>query len=254
MHFTWRSEKELGDKQIIFRDSGNKITLQDCVNSFKAKNPDWEYCFYNDEYIDNFVKTKYPYFYLIYKGLKKIEQIDLFRYMCLYEFGGVFLDTDCFCIRPLNQFLSLFPDAEIIAGEEFLHKSNWINYPPHIQLNLWSIFSTQHNYHIRNILAKAIGNCFINPETPVIEKTSMAPFGDYLYQAHLLDDKIKIVSTSFLSLDGRYEYMYGESYGCDNVPAFIIHGYHGSWIDEDFKKYAAQMEIRDNLLKSPKDA
>lgn len=250
IHITWKNKKDLLNRYINFIDGSPKMSLEECLNTFRAKNPDWEIVFHSDEDINSFVEDKYPNFVGFFSGLKIIEKVDLFRYMCLYEYGGLFLDTDCICTRPLNEFLVNFPDAKVIAAKEFQHLSNWINYPPHVQLNLWSIFSERRNHHIRNILSLAVGNCIISPDFPVIEKTSMAIFGDYLYKAAATDNSIKIVSESYLSLDGRFRYMHANSYGSEDfLPTYILHGYHSSWIDEDFKKYAEVMTIRDWELK-----
>lgn len=252
-HFTWKNEEDLDNQFITLNDTGEKLSLRWCVNTFIEKNPDWEYKFWSDNDIYYFVCNKYPLFFDFWcDKLKTIEKIDLFRYMCLYEFGGVFIDTDCICIRPLNEFIdNFFPNAELITGQEMERPSNWINYPPHIQINIWSIFSMPKNHHIRNLVSFVIGNCISRPEMPVIEKTSMAAFGDYIYKAAKFDEKVKIVSTSFLSMDGRYKYMHGNSFGIDDkLPAYILHGYHYSWIDEDFVKYANIMNSRDSQLLS----
>lgn len=250
LHFTWKNKEDLDHNYIQFLDTKQKYSLRWCVNTFFQKNPNWKKHFWSDEDIEQFVCEFYPLFFDFWQTLKMIEKIDLFRYMCLYQYGGVFLDTDCICIKPLNDFLDLFPpETTLIAGQEMNHISNWINYPPHVQLNIWSIFATPQNYHLRNLVSLVIGNCLSRPEMPVIEKTSMAAFGDYIYKAAKMDSTIKIAPLSFLSLDGRYAYALTDSvYGEDRLPAFIVHGYHGSWVDNDFRVYAKTMEIRDYEL------
>ena len=250
-HFTWKKESDLDNQFITLIDpKGEKKSLRWCINTFIEKNPDWQYKFWSDEDVNKFILEEYPLFFNFWKELKTIEKFDIFRYMCLYKFGGAFVDVDCICVRPLDEFLDhFFPDANLIAGQEMEQLSNWINYPPHIQLNIWSIFSVKENYHLRNLISFIVGNCLTNPKMPVIEKTSMAAFGDYIYRAAKSDDKIKIVSTSFLSMDGRFKYMHQNSFGTDdNLPAYILHGYYSSWIDDDFKRYADIMNTRDNKL------
>ena len=250
IHTTWKDYDTLKDRYISLFDTGEKISLLDCLGSFTKKNPSWSVKFYDDNFINEFFYGRYNLFYPVFQTLKPIEKVDLFRYACLYEYGGLFLDPDCFCVRPLDEFLNLFPNAKIIAGLEFQHLSNWFFYPPHKQINLWAIFSTTNNHHMRNILGAGMGNCTMNPQMPVIEKTSMALFGDYLYKAREIDKSIEIVSDSYLSMDARYKYMHSNSYGTiDGLPAYITHGYHSSWVDDDFRKYAKQMEQRDNLIR-----
>lgn len=248
IHISWKSLDDLGNRFITL-DDGSKIPLSECVQTFRDLNPHWEVRFHSDKDINDLICSEWPIFYPIFKGLKMIEKVDFFRYACLYKYGGLFLDTDCLCVRPLDDFLARFKEAKLIAGQEFLTLSNWINYPPHYQINLWSIFSEANNYHLRNVMALVIGNCIMNPKMPVIEKTSMAAFGDYLYKAAVLDPAISIVSTSYLSMDGRFRYMHKDSYGIkDQLPSYILHGYHSSWIDDDFRKYAKEMTQRDHDL------
>lgn len=247
IHITYKNQESLHTSFIKF-DDGTRQTLYECVRTFRNLNPHWKVIFHSDKDINEMISEKYPAFFPFYEKLKIIERVDIFRYVCLLENGGLFLDTDCLCIRPLDEFLSIFPESKIIVGQEFLHKSNWFNYPPHFQINLWSIFAEKGNHHLRNIIATAIGNCMMSPEMPVIEKTSMAVFGDYLYKAAKIDPTVSIVSSSYLSMDGRLKYMHSSSYGFDGLPAYILHGYHSSWIDDDFRKYAKEMEIRDSQL------
>lgn len=249
IHITWKNIEGLKTNYINL-DNGEKMSLAQCMDTFRDKNPHWQIRFWSDNDMDSLTMLKYPRFYPVYRDLKRIEKVDFFRYLCLYEHGGLFLDTDCICIRPLDELLDLFPDASIITAPEFRHRSNWMNYIPHRQLNIWAVFSTAGNCHMRNILAKVIGNCTMDSKMPVIEKTSMAAFGDYLYAAEKIDTTIKIVSESYISMDARLKYMHYNSYGClDSLPAYILHGYHGSWIDSDFKKYADEMNYRDSLIK-----
>lgn len=241
---------DLTNRRIKLIDTKEEISLADCIDTFHKRNQGWEFKFHDDAAIDNLFEEEYPLFYPFFQNLKIIEKVDLFRYACLYKYGGLFIDPDCICVRPLDEFVALFPDAKIIVGTEFQHFSNWFFYPPHKQINLWSIFSSKDNHHMRNILGAGIGNCLMNPQMPVIEKTSMALFGDYLYKAAKIDDSIKIVADSYLSMDGRFKYMHEDSYGIkDYLPAYILHAYHSSWIDDDFRKYAKDMENRDNLIR-----
>jgi len=71
-------------------------------------NPDWEYVMWGD---DNIKQLKYLDFDL-YNRLGKTKsgvakQADLIRYAVLFEFGGVYIDTDFIIHTNFNRFLSL---------------------------------------------------------------------------------------------------------------------------------------------------
>lgn len=69
--------------------------------------PDWEYKFWTDNDIVNFVENKvrfdFPDLYSIYNRLPlKIMRIDFVRYLWMYYFGGAYLDLDILCFGSLE--------------------------------------------------------------------------------------------------------------------------------------------------------
>jgi mannosyltransferase OCH1-like enzyme len=74
-----------------------------CQESWKKTHPDYEYIFWNDEDLENFIKTEYSDYYKIWKECPvHISQIDLARYFILYHYGGIFSDLDIFCYRKFE--------------------------------------------------------------------------------------------------------------------------------------------------------
>ena len=73
-------------------------------DTWKEKNPDWEYKLWTDEDVDKF-------------GLQNIDQFnkidnlgaksDIFRYEILYHQGGLYVDTDFECLKSFNDLLHL---------------------------------------------------------------------------------------------------------------------------------------------------
>tara|TARA_R100001510_G_C7655834_1_gene215273 strand:- start:5201 stop:5950 length:750 start_codon:yes stop_codon:yes gene_type:complete len=88
---------------------------KECVDSVKSKNADYEYRFYDDNDCVVFIENKFPEFLNVYKFLTPVEKADLFRYLIVYEYGGVYLDIDCYCVE---NFDSLIKDAEFVVGCE----------------------------------------------------------------------------------------------------------------------------------------
>ena len=98
----------------ISQDSIPKA-YKECVDSIKAKNADYEYRFYDDNDCIIFIENKFPEFLNVYKFLTPVEKADLFRYLIVYEYGGIYLDIDCYCVE---NFDSLIKDAEFVVGCE----------------------------------------------------------------------------------------------------------------------------------------
>jgi len=76
---------------------------QKLVDNVKSNNTHWNYMFFDDNDIENFVKTKMPKYYNVYTHLpQKIQKIDFFRYLAIYYYGGVYLDLDIQLTKPLD--------------------------------------------------------------------------------------------------------------------------------------------------------
>jgi GT2 family glycosyltransferase len=83
---------------------GTKPAPINLMNTWKNKNPDFEYIFWNE---DEILKRN-----VVFKCQEKIDDIeeingkaDIMRWEILYEYGGIFIDADSICIEPIGQEL-----------------------------------------------------------------------------------------------------------------------------------------------------
>jgi hypothetical protein len=108
LHQTWKS-RDLPPKYARWSES------------FRRHLPDWEYRFWDDDACLGLVKESYPQYLDTYLGLRNpAERSDLFRYMVLHRFGGMYADIDCECRRPLD-FID--PSDEFIVATELNTRS-----------------------------------------------------------------------------------------------------------------------------------
>jgi mannosyltransferase OCH1-like enzyme len=88
------------------------------IKTLKDKNPNYEYMFFKDEQIDEFLETNYPQYYETYKKLPlNIQKVDFCRYVILYHYGGFYFDLDITALEPLDELLDnecIFPVDENI--------------------------------------------------------------------------------------------------------------------------------------------
>jgi len=117
----------LGIPRIIhqtFRRAALAGELAASVAALRALNPGWDYRLYTDEQIPEFILDAYGAGMLA--EYRKIDpaygaaRADLFRYLCLYKRGGVYLDIKSSAVRPFDEVL-LPDDAYLI--------SQWANKP-----------------------------------------------------------------------------------------------------------------------------
>lgn len=83
--------------------------LRPMQESVIHNNPDFEYMFWTDEDIKRFITTNYPNILNFYNSYEYvIEQIDFARLLIVYHFGGIYIDLDTYCFKPLFSILD-FP-------------------------------------------------------------------------------------------------------------------------------------------------
>jgi len=93
--------------------------LQQNVDRLRVMNPDWEYRFYDDADIAAFIKENYPP--AVWAYFQRIDPVygaaraDIFRYLLLYKFGGVYLDIKSSALEPFNATLQ--PNDQFILSK-----------------------------------------------------------------------------------------------------------------------------------------
>lgn len=119
-------------KRIIYCWFGGKEkpeNVMNCIKSWKEKMPDWEYIEINES---NFNINYNDYVKNAYNNKKWAFVSDVARLWALYNFGGVYMDTDVIVYQPLDKFLK----HNFFTGFENKHypitatmgckKNNWL--------------------------------------------------------------------------------------------------------------------------------
>jgi glycosyltransferase involved in cell wall biosynthesis len=93
---------------------GNKPAPINLMNTWKEKNKDFEYIFWNE---DEFKKRNINF--KCQNRIDEIEEIngkaDIIRWEILYHYGGIFIDADSICLEPIDNELL---DKKCFAGWE----------------------------------------------------------------------------------------------------------------------------------------
>lgn len=100
------------------------VEIERNVRALQAANPGWDYRFYDDTGVEHFIRAEYGEEILaLYRRIDPIygaARADLFRYLAVYRFGGIYLDIKSRFVRPID---------ESIAGDESYVISQWSNDP-----------------------------------------------------------------------------------------------------------------------------
>ncbi|KAJ3332735.1 hypothetical protein HDU76_013282 [Blyttiomyces sp. JEL0837] len=100
-----------------WKDRNVPDRFHDWPETWKEKNPEWEYKLWTNEDNRRLVEDKFPWFLETYLSMpKEIMRADVARYLYMYEYGGLYADLDMECIKPISLLLSRFPTATVFVG------------------------------------------------------------------------------------------------------------------------------------------
>ena len=90
------------------------------VKSMLKHNPAWQYWFWTQADVKCYLQQKHPDFVNLYNSYQStIFRTDVMRYFLLYDYGGVYLDLDVECLKPLDIWTQLAP--AVLAHETYEH-------------------------------------------------------------------------------------------------------------------------------------
>ena len=90
IHYCWFGGKEKPE------------IVKDCIESWKKHMPDWEFKEWNE---NNFDINYNEYTKKSYEAKKWAFTSDIARLWALYNYGGIYMDTDVKVFQPLDKFL-----------------------------------------------------------------------------------------------------------------------------------------------------
>jgi hypothetical protein len=109
--------------------------VKEKIDSFKMKNPEYKFHLYTDDDMDNFVNEYFPGEIAdCYNKLNIIvAKVDLWRYLVLFTYGGIYLDMDSSIECSLNDLIKDEDEAIITAERN-----------PNVYVQWALIFAKQH--------------------------------------------------------------------------------------------------------------
>ena len=143
------------------------IRLIENIKNIKNTNNDWEHRLYDDLDIRNYIVKNYGSYYLSLFDKIRPEygaaKADFFRYLVVYNEGGVYLDIKSTVTASLTDSLRI--DDEYIlsywsngVGEEFEGVGFWPQYGVPNELQQWHIMSIPKHPFLKKIIEQVIKN------------------------------------------------------------------------------------------------
>ena len=138
------------------------------VNELKQRNPDFEYRFYDDEAIKQYIKTYYGlaylHDYLTINPIYGAARADFFRYLLMYREGGVYLDIKSSCTVPLKDLIKdktyIFAQWPNEVNQAFYQagKRKEIQFSPNGELQQWHIITAAGSPFLKAVIEQMIKN------------------------------------------------------------------------------------------------
>lgn len=83
---------------------------------------DYTHILYNDQQCTQFISQHYPQYLGLFKELEKgVQRADVFRYLVIHKYGGVYADIDTICTRDITPLLQ---GHRMVVGVEYEPKYN----------------------------------------------------------------------------------------------------------------------------------
>ncbi len=137
LHQIWfQGEDQIPDKYQKYYSTCNKI------------NPDYLRKVWDKESIEELLEQYPEYRKTYYNFPLMIQKIDFAKYLILYHYGGLYVDMDMYCLKPVDKLIEEFQDNTFICNKSFLTKTE--KYLVHLGCYLLPNRRKRDNYEILN--------------------------------------------------------------------------------------------------------
>ena len=199
------------------------------IESIKSVNPGYEYMFFKDNQINQFLEKNYPEYYETFLKLPlNIQKVDFFRYIAIYHYGGFYFDLDVKALQPLDNLLEnrcVFPVDEIITKSMCKLKrfESFCEKDMNFLLGQYAFGAAAGDPFIKLVIDKIHSNInsyihyFIPNSDDYVYKTTGPDFITNLYSTYKKKDDIKILYYDKRQCFGKY----------------ATHDYVGTWKDNN---------------------
>jgi len=182
------------------------LYMHEAMDTWKNLNPEYEHRYMDDTQAAEFIKNEYGQeWYDIFISLPVgVMRGDLWRYMVIYKYGGVYADLDTECLKPISSWM--IEDKEFIVCPETSD-----------HFCQWTFASTSGNPILKSVL-DLIKDRLLNPEygSPHFVHTHTGP-------AIWTDGIMKILDIKVTSLIDDYLLLNS----CNNAKLYKFHCYGG---------------------------
>lgn len=232
IHYCWFGRKELPD------------FLRKCISTWKDKCPDYDFIEWNES---NYDVSKHKYTLDAYKNKKYGFVTDMARLDILYEYGGIYLDTDVTLVKYLD---------DMLYQHGFIGVEKWGN------INSGGGCGFVRGHHLlknlieyRDTIPFKMSDGTLNIETNGMYETAF--FSRLGYKPNNRLQIIDDVTIYPSYVQHPYDYMSCKKEMNDSTVS--IHHFRGGWMEEEDRKNRMEtqkqyMEVVRRIMKAKREA
>jgi mannosyltransferase OCH1-like enzyme len=161
--------------------------IQNAINLMMEQNPNYSHHLYDDNDIEDFIKNNFnENIYSAYKCLTVgAAKADLWRYLVLFKYGGVYLDIDSVIYGKLNELI--VDDYAIISREK--------NYGKFVQ---WCLIYPANHPILKICIDKCIFNITNRTTNDILELTGPVVYSQSIKE-YFNDNDIYIKNDDYIN-------------------------------------------------------
>lgn len=160
--------QQIGDKipKIIHQTYFTRTLspeIESNIQKLKSENPDWEYRFYDDSDIKEYIAKYFPEILSLYNKINPkygAARADFFRYLVIYREGGVYLDIKSSLSKPLDTMLK--PDDKFILAHWVYAHNPYSRHAsidnPNGEFQQWHIISVKGHPYLKAVIENVCRN------------------------------------------------------------------------------------------------
>lgn len=176
--------------------------IQNSIDHMKQIHSDYEYRFFTDDEMHDYIKTKFDG--EIYSAYCKLNvgaaKADLWRYLVMYDIGGVYLDLDSVIYKNIDDLLQ-DRTSMVISREN--NKDVFVQ---------WCLMCPPKHLIMKYCIEKCVENINNNLNLNVVFLTGPIPYSQSI-QKYFKDDKIYDKSDVYInSMSNTNVKFYGKDY------------------------------------------
>lgn len=186
-----------------------------CMKSWKKYLPNFEIMRWDETNVD---VNECPFIKEAYENKKWAFVADYARAKAMYEYGGIYFDTDMEIIKPIeellaNSFIGVEDSGKIACGV-------WMEKEPSSYLSkyLLSYYQSQKSFDVNNMFEFSIPKL-------ITDALSCFGFDEFNDKIQVLDNKMTIFPREYF-----YPYSYDRQNNVFNENTCMIHYYDATWV------------------------